>query len=262
MSDKPPSLRHIFRRGRNKSSEADDMSDSNSDNSRLKPDVSVNNGEDTLPPALPAAQRDDRSPRARVPRKLQKKRSNIDNSATLAPSMPSDQRNKSPSNDTVEPTVVTESRRERRRKQRRKPELAATTMSRKDSESAKPNAPDTTFDPDPHDGESCQSIKVVISNDNDNEKNLNVGPACANSDSEDHESAKVSPMSTKSEPVVMNEKSDNTSERRNSTNSVPREICKSIYSIPLPKGLDNRCARSEASSIEARFQIPPFQCIS
>ncbi|KAL0263195.1 hypothetical protein SLS55_002173 [Diplodia seriata] len=118
MTDKQPSLRQRILRGRRKSSDTGDISDSASDSSHSKKDLSNSAG--SLSPAHPVAGPPSRSPSARVPKKLQKKRSNIE-SITPSPSlMPrEEQHNTSLNNESAKPATSTVSRAEARRQERR-----------------------------------------------------------------------------------------------------------------------------------------------
>lgn len=224
MADKPTSFRQIFRRGRHKPGDADDADDSSSDSSWIKPDR--NHSDEQLSPAQPVAQPPARSPSARMPRKLQKKRSNLDGSASLAPPMSSpDERDKSPSNKPAESVAASETRRSARRKERRQQEPILTTRSRKNKESTGSSIFDTDFTT-ARNGEpgrapskgSTRAERSLFGQERHYRKYPFVEPPREDSSNDEsggeEDMSALSPMSTKSEPILSTSCNDGNERRR------------------------------------------------
>lgn len=256
MADKQPTLRQMFRRSRNKSP-ADDTTDSNSDGSCLMADYNKNN--DRLSPALPVARPPSLSPNARIPRKLQKKRSNIDTSASLtSPASSWEQRDKSPAQEPTEREMNAPSRRDIRRTERRQPEpTSATRIRTKDmaGTSADPK-------PIPHKKESdslssCKTGKIskilgVNYSDQKSHLSAQLPEEDSSYESSDLESlGTLSPMSTKSEPAMSDKKFVDARERRKSIGPAvdTKRFCKLRQSPSMSsasgslQGVDNHTPR-------------------
>ncbi|OJD36133.1 mucin 68d [Diplodia corticola] len=129
MVDKQPSLRQRILRGRRTSSDSDSASDS----SHSKKDLA--SSANSLSPAQPVARPPSRSPSARVPKKLQKKRSSTDSLAASPSLMPFQEQHDKPSgSEATESADLGRSRADGRRQERRKletigPRLTVNTSS-------------------------------------------------------------------------------------------------------------------------------------
>ncbi|KAF9637903.1 hypothetical protein BFW01_g8799 [Lasiodiplodia theobromae] len=215
MADKPPGLRHRLLRGRRKSSDTADTSDSASDGSRNKKDQS--NSTDSLSPPQPVARPASRSPSARMPRKLQKKRSSIDSYTSSTTPSPSGESSNDNKGEVVESA---QSRANARRQERRQLEPiglgpTTTTKSRNEKESA------TTYPALPHDALSSENNTVVAANGHQR-KDLSMSPLTKDAyeeRSDDLSLMEVSPLSSNSEFTLSDTRKENSSERRKSIGS-------------------------------------------
>ncbi|KAB2578451.1 hypothetical protein DBV05_g3093 [Lasiodiplodia theobromae] len=215
MADKPPGLRHRLLRGRRKSSDTADTSDSASDGSRNKKDQS--NSTDSRSPPQPVARPASRSPSARMPRKLQKKRSSIDSYTSSTTPSPSGESSNDNKGEVVESA---QSRANARRQERRQLEPiglgpTTTTKSRNEKESA------TTYPALPHDALSSENNTVVAANGHQR-KDLSMSPLTKDAyeeRSDDLSLMEVSPLSSNSEFTLSDTRKENSSERRKSIGS-------------------------------------------
>ncbi|KKY23341.1 hypothetical protein UCDDS831_g03072 [Diplodia seriata] len=240
MTDKQPSLRQRILRGHRKSSDTGDISDSASDSSHSKKDLSNNAG--SLSPAHPVAGPPSRSPSARVPKKLQKKRSNIE-SITPSPSlMPrEEQHNTSLNNESAKPATSTVSRAEARRQERRQ-------MKATDSGST----------------EVAKSRKV---NNSDQNKDT-LEPSRAKSSYEENGDGlslmEVSPLSMHGEPAMSDLMDESNGENRKLGGPVLDAEIDSIdspdYNDPNARGrpLANSRARAHARALRKRRTPSPI----